>query len=51
MLESEQVVNNVCLAGFHSKETKIHCNSVAHKTGDHREKSPGTWQSAVEEFT
>lgn len=36
MLESEQVVNDVSLAGFPSEETEIHGKYVAHKTDDHK---------------
>lgn len=50
MLESEQVVSNVSLAGFHSKETDIHGKDAAHKTGNHKEKNRGTLQSPAEEF-
>lgn len=51
MLESEQVVNNVSLAGFHSEETDIHGKVAAHKTGNHKKKNRGTLQSPAEGFT
>jgi hypothetical protein len=45
------MVNNVSLAGFHSKETEIHGNDMVHKTDYHREKNHGTLQSVAEQFT